>query len=240
MPKEVIAIDGHLGTGKTELARRLSKALSATLYEEIPPKHNPYLESFYAYLPHETKAEPYNPWAFFAQQKFLQAAIQQGKDIKQGRDSCYIWESATHNHFMYAWLHQLAGRMNKLEWRQYSQIYLQSVTEVVSPSVLLVTTLTDIDELMRRVKLRARQSTDRASEADIPRAYLKAQADYFQERIKTNRVTPIDENPPSYPIVELKAEKIDWTTTQGLDQVIQMLEHYIPDLAHLVLKNFSQ
>lgn len=232
MSKETILINGHLGTGKTTLAEKLVKVLGLKLEGELDPQLNPYLDSFYMYQ-HQLKEmrsrETYNPWAYPTQETFLKKSIEQGIKIGRSHED-HLWESGVQNHFMYAWLHKEAGRLNTLEWKQYQMLYLSGMVKVVAPTIALITTMTDIDQLEKRVKDRAKSDPNRASEETIPRDYLEEQSHYYQEVVTTKKMTPSDPQLAAYPVEELKAEEIDWTTKKGLDQVIQRLETHLPSV----------
>jgi deoxyadenosine/deoxycytidine kinase len=237
MPKpgcgEIVGILGPMGTGKSTLVAQAEKLLKAQVFRELPPAENPYFKQFYDAL---VAGELPNPYVLNSQLTFLQASIDQAKDIyrarKRDQQQVIVWEMPPWGHYMYAWMqhHGEDPIMSETDWKKYSKEFKKGWLEVqklgVMPGIVGVTLLQNIDELLNRIRIR-----NRTEEAGVPPDYVAAQLDYWQKRINRKLVLPrkgikelgIPQAEFSANLVQLDAEHFDWQDQADFNLVWYML-----------------
>lgn len=180
-----IAIEGAIGVGKTELARRLARRFDALLVLE--PDDNPFLQAFYA--DRRGSAFAAQVWFLLARHR-QQRELRQGTLFHQGIVADYIFDKDR----IFAHLN-----LNDFELDTYERLFGLLAADVARPD-LVVYLQARVPTLLERITSRGRSTEKRISETylqEVGRAY-----DHFFFRydlapllvVDTNRFDPIHDD----------------------------------------------
>lgn len=174
----VIAVAGNMGAGKSSLVEWLRQQFGMRPFFE-PNEENPYLEDFY---------EDMGRWAFNSQIWFLirrfhihrsidRAAKDESRPVVQDRT---IYEDAE---IFAAHLHA-AGHISERDWASYQDLY-QTLRAELRPPDLMIYLRCPLRTLVKRIKKRGR-----AFEQQVPRKYLKALEDLYEDWVDRYDASP--------------------------------------------------
>ena len=167
-----IAIEGPIGVGKTGLARRLAKRLSARLILE-PAESNPFLEKFYSDMPR---------YALATQLVFLVSRYQQQTEIERR----YLFHPIAVSDYILAKDRIFAGlTLCDDELRLYDQLYEVISTRAARPHVVVLLQA-DVDTLMERIHGRAIKY-----EEALPRDYIERLVAAYDEHFRLYAASPL-------------------------------------------------
>lgn len=150
---------GTIGSGKTTVARLLSRELKFHLLDEHFGE-NAFLPRFY---------QDMKRWAFHSQTFYLMEKITQMLETPKILEKCSVVQDVPiqQDVFSYAKAQHVLGNMDDAEWRLYQKIY-RSFEPLLPVPDLVVYLETSIPELVKRIGNRAR-----GYEQKIPQSYLE-------------------------------------------------------------------
>ncbi len=174
----VIAVAGNMGAGKSSLVEWLRQQFGMTPFFE-PNEENPYLADFY---------EDMDRWAFNSQIWFLirrfnihktidRTAVGQALPVVQDRT---IYEDAE---IFAAHLHA-AGHISDRDWLSYQDLY-RTLRAELRPPDLMIYLRCPLKTLVRRIQRRGR-----AFEQRVPRKYLQALEDLYEDWVDRYDASP--------------------------------------------------
>lgn len=154
-----ISVMGTMGSGKTTVARLLSKAFHFGLIEENFGE-NAFLPKFY---------QDMKQWAFHSQTFFLMEKISQTMETKHMLSVRPVVQDTPiqQDVFSYAKAQHVLGNMDDSEWRLYQKIY-RSFEQYFPVPDLVIYLETSVPELSRRIASRGR-----GYERHVTGAYLE-------------------------------------------------------------------
>ena len=184
MNARYIAIEGPIGVGKTELAKRLGRRFDAMV--ALEPDENPFLQAFYG----DRRGA-----AFSAQVWFLLARHRQQKDLRQGDlfQQRLITDYLFEKDRIFAHLN-----LNDAELDTYERLYGVLLPDVIRPD-LVVYLQAKVSTLLDRIGGRGRSVERRISETylqEVTRAYDHFFFRYDQAPllvVDTNEINPAHE-----------------------------------------------
>lgn len=154
-----LSVMGTLGSGKTTVAKLLSRELKFHLLEENFGE-NAFLPRFYKDMPR---------WAFHSQTFFLMEKINQMLETPKLLEKYNVVQDTpiVQDVFSYAKAQYVLGNMDEAEWRLYQKIY-KSFEPYFARVDLIIYLETPINIVIDRIAKRARDY-----EQKIPRSYLE-------------------------------------------------------------------
>jgi deoxyadenosine/deoxycytidine kinase len=162
--KNIISVEGNIGSGKTTLAKKLAKQLGYRLFLE-PVESNPYLEKFYA--------DP-KKWAFKMQMHLLLSRSKAHKLAQLEALTDYdgiggiVMDRSVWGDRVFAKTNYLIGNIDELAWRETYEQYFQMFTaEFRMPATVIYL------DVSPEVCLERMQKRDRTVEKDVALDYLK-------------------------------------------------------------------
>ncbi len=180
-----IAICGNIGSGKTTLARMLSKHYSWDAeFESV--ENNPYLADFY---------EDMHKWAFHLQVYFLNNRFNQIKNIQASEVSTIQDRTIYEDAYIFAANLFKSGFLNDRDYSSYLSLFHSMIHHVEAPD-LVVYLKADIPKLVKQIQKRGRDYEDA-----IRLDYLKNLNDHYTEWISgydLGRLLIIDVNDMDY------------------------------------------
>ncbi len=180
-----IAICGNIGSGKTTLARMLSKHYNwKAEFESV--ENNPYLADFY---------EDMHKWAFHLQVYFLNNRFNQIKNIQASEISTIQDRTIYEDAYIFAANLFKSGFLNDRDYSSYLSLFHSMIHHVEAPD-LVVYLKADIPKLVKQIQKRGRDYEDA-----IRLDYLKNLNDHYAEWIDgydLGRLLVIDVNDMDY------------------------------------------
>jgi len=176
-----IAICGNIGSGKTTLARMLSKHYGWKAELESVDD-NPYLADFY---------EDMTRWAFHLQIYFLNSRFNQIKRIRDSKHSTVQDRTIYEDAYIFADNLYKSGFLNDRDYSSYLTLFESMIQHVEAPD-LLVYLKADIPKLVEQIERRGRDY-----ENAIRIDYLKNLNQHYADWIKSydlGKVLIIDVN----------------------------------------------
>ncbi|UII30852.1 deoxynucleoside kinase [Fulvivirga ulvae] len=162
-----IAICGNIGSGKTTLAKMLSKHYGWEAELESV-EDNPYLVDFY---------EDMHRWAFHLQIYFLNSRFSQVKKIRENWKSTVQDRTIYEDAYIFANNLYRSGYINDRDYSSYLTLFESMIQHVESPD-LLIYLKADIPKLVSQIQKRGREY-----ENAIRLDYLKNLNQRYQEWI---------------------------------------------------------
>lgn len=159
MKHRYISVTGTMGSGKTTVARLLSKQFKFTLIEENFGE-NAFLSRFYKDM---------QRWAFHSQTFFLMEKITQTLSTHAIllKKSVIVDTPIYQDVFSYAKAQHVIGNMDDAEWRLYLKIYRSFEPSLPKPDYIIYLK-TDLENVKKRIGGR-----NRGFEKQIPDGYLE-------------------------------------------------------------------
>lgn len=180
-----IAICGNIGSGKTTLARMLSKHYNwKAEFESV--ENNPYLADFY---------EDMHKWAFHLQVYFLNNRFNQIRNIQASEISTIQDRTIYEDAYIFAANLFKSGFLNDRDYSSYLSLFHSMIHHVEAPD-LVVYLKADIPKLVKQIQMRGRDYEDA-----IRLDYLKNLNDHYAEWIDNydlGRLLIIDVNDMDY------------------------------------------
>lgn len=143
---DFIILAGNIGSGKTTLTAKLSKALGLKPYYE-PVADNPYLSDFY----HDMKR-----WSFPLQVYFLTHRYQSHLDIICSKCSAIQDRSIYEDAHIFARALFEQGDMSERDYETYWHLF-QLMSREIRPPSLIIYLKRSVPKLLERVRLRGRE-----------------------------------------------------------------------------------
>jgi deoxyadenosine/deoxycytidine kinase len=167
-----LAVEGVIGVGKTTLARRLSRALNASLVLEVV-EENPFLPKFY---------DDPESWAFQTQMFFLLSRYKQQLDIPQRE----LFAESVVADYLFA-KDQIFATINlsEEELALYRSILPLLESRLTRPDLVIYLQATT-EVLLERIHRRGRPF-----EREIPREYLETLAEAYNHFFFHYEETPL-------------------------------------------------
>jgi deoxyadenosine/deoxycytidine kinase len=174
MPK-FIAIAGNMGVGKTSLVDFLHTQYGfQPVYE--PYSTNPYLDDFYKDM---------KGWAFHSQIYFLTHKFRLHLDLNQSAATIVQDRTIYEDAEIFATNLGRSGMMSKRDFQTYQELY-QSMQKTLRPPDLLIYLRCPVRGIRQRIKRR-----NRASELEIPLAYIRRLNLLYEEWIARYTLSPV-------------------------------------------------
>ncbi len=166
--KFFVTVAGNIGSGKSTLTRLISDKFEWTpFYESVTD--NPYLKDFYANM---------KRWSFNLQIYFLAHRFKIHKEITELDKSVIQDRSIYEDVEIFAKnLHKL-GRMENRDYETYTSLFTEMTHYLKHPD-LLIYLRTDIETLLKQIKLRGRDF-----EKNIEKNYLEELNGSYEEWIQ--------------------------------------------------------
>jgi len=163
-----IAIAGNIGSGKTTLARMLSKHYKwEAHYEDVD--NNPYLEHFY---------EDMRRWSFNLQIYFLTQRFEQIIAIRNGKKNVVQDRTIYEDAYIFAPnLHEM-GLMRTQDFESYLALF-NLINRFIQPPDLLIYLKASVPTLVRQIQARGRMY-----ESSIRLDYLKSLSEKYDQWIE--------------------------------------------------------
>lgn len=162
-----IAICGNIGSGKTTLAKMLSRHYG--WHAELESvEDNPYLADFY---------EDMERWSFHLQVYFLNSRFTQVKKIKENWQSTIQDRTIYEDAYIFASNLHTSGFINDHDYGSYLSLF-ESMMQHVEPPDLLIYLKADIPKLISQIEKRGRDY-----ENAIRLDYLKNLNEYYKNWI---------------------------------------------------------
>ena len=184
-PRKFIAVAGNIGVGKTTMVEYLCHRYGFRPFVE-PNLLNPYLDDFYADM---------RRWAFHSQISFLthkfrihMELMAEPSTVVQDRT---IYEDAE----IFARYLHTTGHLSDRDWATYCNLF-EVMRSVLAPPDLLIVLRCSVKAIRRRVKQRGR-----ANEQQIPRGYLRALNDLYEDWFQRYDLSPV---------LEINTEDLDY------------------------------
>lgn len=180
-----IAICGNIGSGKTTLARMLSKHYNwKSELESV--EDNPYLADFY---------EDMHKWAFHLQVYFLNNRFNQIKNIQASEVSTIQDRTIYEDAYIFAANLYKSGFLNDRDYSSYLSLFHSMIHHVDAPD-LVIYLKADIPKLVQQIQKRGRDYEDA-----IRLDYLKNLNEHYEEWIQgydLGKILIIDVNDMDY------------------------------------------
>lgn len=179
-----IVVAGNIGAGKSTVVRLLSERLSFAAWLEGVDR-NPFFADFYA--------DPAR-WAFHSQLAFITGALLDHLQISHSPHACVQDRGVHEMYAIFAGHHHAEGNISDRELKQLRR--LLEIADLARPPDLLVYVHAPLDELVRRVRARARPEEETLSPEylrDLQRRYEPFLAEWRRSpivRIDTSTVDP--------------------------------------------------
>ena len=174
-----IAIAGNIGSGKTTLTTKLSKAFNwEPHYEDV--ENNPYLFDFYQDMPR---------WSFNLQIYFLNSRFNQILDIKKGNKTVIQDRTIYEDAKIFAPNLHAMGLMSTRDFENYTGIF-HTINSLITSPDLLIYLRGSIPHLVSQIQKRGREY-----EENLRLDYLRRLNEYYEEWInnyKEGRLLIID------------------------------------------------
>lgn len=145
--KNISAVCGNIGVGKTTLCSKLAKSLpnSVAAYEEF--EDNKYLPLFYARL--QKHGMVYNKYTYPMQMTFLEGRLEREENCSE-KNTCYIIDRGiVEDRYVFAQSYMNSGLMNSKEAEDYKLMFDKLYRRISKPEVF-VYLRADIDILHDR------------------------------------------------------------------------------------------
>jgi deoxyadenosine/deoxycytidine kinase len=167
-----IALEGPIGVGKTNLAKRLARRLGAHLVLE-PAAENPFLEKFYADM---------RQYAFATQVVFLVSRYRQQAELNRR----YLFRPLTVSDYILAKDRIFAGlTLSEEEFRLYHQLYDVMASRAATPDVVVLLQAR-VEVLLDRIRRRGIPY-----ETELEPAYLERLAAAYDEFFRLYEASPL-------------------------------------------------
>ena len=194
-----IALSGNIGSGKTTLAKELSKHFGWDVMLESV-EDNPYLEDFYYDM---------KKWAYKLQVYFLFNRYDQVKNIQLSRNPVVQDRTIYEDAYIFAKHLHAAGNISNSNYQKYLREYNRVEDNSPAPD-LLIYLRSDVPNLVRRIDIR-----NRDYESKINIQYLKDLNELYETWI---------ENYDLGKLLVIEADKYDYVNDQThLSTVIEMV-----------------
>ena len=221
MKKQFIVIAGNISSGKTTLARPLSKRLKIDIYEE-PVQENPFLDDYYAWLsaskkhPRNKKIKKRLQKSSYELQEFylLNRALDQKKIIAhkktmiQDRSIYEDFEIFTRQGFK-------TGTINLKDYIRYRIIYRLLTKRLRNPD-LLIYLKASTATLKKRVKMRGN---------DYEKELIKPKNTYLKELNK--RYERFIKKYSKGPKISISTEKYNLRNKKSQDMIVKIVKDHL-------------
>jgi deoxyadenosine/deoxycytidine kinase len=169
-----IVVAGNIGAGKSTVVQLLSERLGFAAWLE-GVESNPFFADFYA--------DPAR-WAFHSQVAFITGALVDHLRISRSREGA-VQDRGVHEMYeIFAGHHRAEGNISDREMAQLGR--LVEVADLVRAPDLLVYVCAPLDELVRRVRSRARPA-----ERAVSLGYLRELQQRYEPFLAQWRLSPI-------------------------------------------------
>ncbi len=173
--KQMIAVAGTIGAGKTSLVKWLVKTYGLTPFYE-PNEANPYLADFYRDM---------KTWAFHSQAFFLAHKLELHQELEKCKTPAVIDRTIYEDAEIFAKNLHREKKMSKRDWTVYERLY-QGIQRSLEPPTLLIALECSLPATKKRIAKRGREM-----ENAIPAAYLKRLHGLYQEWFDSYKLGPI-------------------------------------------------
>ncbi len=170
-----VAVAGNIGAGKSELVGFLARRWGAVPSFE-PNEQNPYLDDFYADM---------ERWAFHSQLWFLSQKAKLHRGIQRSRGLVLQDRTIYEDAEVFARNLFEQGRISARDWDTYAGLY-ETLRAGLKPPDLLVYLRASVPTLRKRIRRRGR-----ASEQDLPTAYLRRLGRLYESWLAGWRLSPV-------------------------------------------------
>ena len=174
-PHKFIAIAGNMGVGKTSMVEFLHKTYGfEPVYE--PFMDNPYLDDFYRDM---------QAWGFHSQLYFLTHKFRLHMGL-QGRTSTIIQDRSIYEDAeIFCTNLYRTKKISERDYKTYMELY-RTMRVALQPPDLMIYLRCSVRAIRRRIQQRGR-----ASEQDIPAAYLRRLNDLYEDWIGRYDQSPV-------------------------------------------------
>ncbi len=173
--KQMIAVAGTIGAGKTSLVRWLVNNYGLTPFYE-PNEANPYLADFYRDM---------KTWAFHSQAFFLAHKLELHQELEGCKTPAVIDRTIYEDAEIFAKNLYREKKMSKRDWTVYEHLY-KGIRRSLRPPDLLIALECSLPTTKKRIARRGREM-----EKEIPSAYLKRLHDLYGEWFDSYEEGPI-------------------------------------------------
>jgi deoxyadenosine/deoxycytidine kinase len=170
-----IAVAGNIGVGKTSLVTFLHQTWGFQPFFE-PFADNPYLDDFYRDMP---------TWAFHSQMWFLAHKYRLHRQLESTAGTLVQDRTIYEDAQIFARSLHRSGAMSDRDWATYNELY-QAMERSLKPPDLLIYLRCSVRAIRRRVRQRGR-----ASEQQIPTAYLQRLNGLYEEWVEGWTASPV-------------------------------------------------
>lgn len=180
-----IAVAGNIGAGKTTLTTWLTNTYGMLPVFE-PFENNPYLDDFYKDM---------GAWGFHSQMWFLSNKYRLHTELEKTQGVLVQDRTIYEDAEIFAQYLYDSKRMSERDWETYQDLY-QAMKANLRPPDLVIYLKCSVKAVRRRIKQRGR-----ASEQDIPLAYLKKLNALYEQWMGGWKESPI---------LEWDSERLDY------------------------------
>lgn len=200
-----LSVMGTMGSGKTTIAKLLSRELNYNLIEENFGE-NAFLSRFYADM---------KRWAFHSQTFFLMEKISQMLETSKLLSEKSVIQDTPiqQDAFSYAKAQHVLGNIDDAEWKLYQKIY-KSFEPYFSKPDLLIFLHTSVSGLMSRIENRGR-----GYEQKIPESYIELLDMLNHKWLSENK---------SIPVLTIETDGLDIIkSSKARDTIVELVKNSI-------------
>jgi len=168
-------VAGNIGSGKTNLSKKLAAHKNWELYEE-PFSMNPYLERFY---------DDMKAWSFHSQMYFMTHSFENHMEISKQEGPTIQDRCLYENTEIFARNLYNAGLMSEHDWQTLKSAY-DSIVKVLRAPDLLIYLKSSTERCLKNVKKRGREI-----DKDIDARYMQFLNNLYDEWIGDYKLSPI-------------------------------------------------
>ncbi len=202
-----IAIAGNIGSGKSQVAERLSQRLGWANVQVENEGGNPYIDDFY---------DDMKRWSFELQIYFLGQRWKTLQRITQSKQNCILDRTIYEDAEIFAKNLYNINLLEAREFESYYELYQQVIDKVTSPS-LLVYLRGSSEKLLENIKKRGR-----SYETTIDKEYIKSLNELYENWTFSYSASPIL-------VIDIDNEDL-FSDSEALDRVIDRVASAIEEL----------